>query len=575
MEGIKRKNKNRKAKSTNIETENKSVETESKSVKAKNKKLHLSLPILFIPVKLSAFICVNLLLIFLVSCQSKPTDMRSLAPAETVIYLETKDLGETLAALTESPAFTELAKNKPDFSPIENVQAAIFVAGFESSAAENDDGATLNFKPRFVAVADTHRWNFSAARVAEDQIGALARAAYGETVRLEKRSKPDADFFVWTNAADKRKIFAAVSNGVIYVGTDENLIDKCLAVKRGAAENLLKNENLARAREKSNGANQIAFGYVSPEGVERLAEVAAVATAVGATDDEGGRSFIARLVPPILQKTTREISWTARKNGQGIEDAIFIQTSGEVSALLNETRQPSQTRTDAAKFLPADVFSATRYDLKNPQTAWRGLLFTVAKQTDTATAGFLAQFSGTLLEPFGISDADRFLGAIDSEIFTARVDEAGEKSVAVVTVKDSSAAKKSLGAIDFGAAAEKIENGELWKSEGGETAAAFVGGKLIVGDADGVSKCLAAERSGENFTKSQYFQRFRESRAAAVTFTRDADSTRKTVEILGGVKDENQAVNFISLTETSYTENGIERRYNSAFGLIGSILERF
>lgn len=503
--------------------------------------------------------------------------MRSLALAETIIYLETKDLGETLAALTESKAFIELAKNKPDFSLIENVQTAILVTGFESSEAESDGGATLNFKPRFVAVADTHRWNFSAARVAENQIGQLARAAYGETVRLEKRSKPDADFFVWTNARDERKIFAAVASGVIYVGTDENLIDKCLAVKRGAAENLLGNENLARAREKSSGANKIAFGYVSPRGIERLAEVAGVATAVGATEDEGDRSFIARLLPPILQKTTREISWTARKNGQGIEDSIFIATSAEVSAVFNETLQaPSpQSQTDAAKFLPAGAYSATRYNLKNPQIAWRASLFVAAKQTDAATAGFLTQFSGTLLEPFGVSDADAFLGAIDSEIHTTRTGDAGEKSVAVATIKDANAVKKSLGAIDFKTAAENIDGGELWKSESGDAAAAFVGDKLILGDADAVSKCLAAGRSGENFTKSQYFQTFNQSRAVAVTFTKDADSTKKIVEVLGGIKDENQSVNFISLTETAFTQNGIERRYNSAFGLIGSILERF
>ncbi len=511
------------------------------------------------------------------SCRSKPTDLRSLAPAETLVYLETNDLGKTLESLTESKAFVELAREKTDFSALENVQFAVAVAGFETSEqSTGDEQAILSFKPRFVAIADTHAWNFNAVSIAENQVGRFAREIYGDNVKLEKSENSDAKFFVWTNTDDNRKIFAAVSHSVIYVGNDENLIDKCLEVARGKAENLLKNENLARARERANGENQIAFGYASSAGVERIANLAGVLTAVGTTENDDARSFIARILPPILQKSVKEIAWTASKIGQGIEDKIFVSTNADVSAVLSEALQTSaKTPTNAAEFLPPDVFSATRYNLKNPQIAWRGLLLTVAKQTDSMTGKFLAQFSNSLLEPFGVSDADQFLSAIDSEILTARIDSEGEKSVAVVAVKNVEAVKKSIGAIDFKSEPEKRENALIWKSEGDEFAAAFVENKLILGDEESVLKCLEAKESGRNFTKNQYFQRFAESKAAAVTFTKDAGSTKKIVEILGRVKDENETINFISLTETAFTENGIERRYNSAFGLIGTILEQF
>lgn len=558
------------------------VKAKSKRININNKakkEFFLSLPIPSIPIKFLALICVHLWLIFLVSCQTKPTDLRSLTPAETVIYLETNDLSKTLEALTASRAFSELAKEKPDFSPLQNVQFAVAVAGFETSESDSgdDETAILNFKPRFVAIADMHRWNFSAAQIAENQIGNLARAAFGETVKFEKRDKPDAEFFVWTNAADNRKIFAAVADGVIYVATDEKLIDECLAVKRGAAENLLKNANLARARTAASGENQIAFGYVAPEGVREIAALAGISAAADATENEDGRNFVARFLPPILQKTVREISWTANRAEQGIEDKIFITANAEVAPVLSEILQPSAalTENDSARFLPADVYSATRYNLQNPQTAWRGLLSAVAAQTDQRSAGLLAQFSNSLLESYGVSDADTFLSAIDSEIYTARFDDENEKSIVVATVKNTDAVKKSLGEIDFKMTAEKLLNGDLWKSGSDEMAAAFVGDKLILGDADGVSRCLEAERGGKTFAKSQYFQRFSQSSAAAVTFTKDADSTGKVVELLSETKLENKQINFISLTETRFTANGIERRNVSAFGLIGSILERF
>ncbi|MEP6789677.1 MAG: hypothetical protein ABJB40_14655, partial [Acidobacteriota bacterium] len=56
--------------------------------------------LLTFPLSLSAFICVHLWLILLTSCGSKPTDLRSVIPADSLIYLETNDLGNALRAVT-------------------------------------------------------------------------------------------------------------------------------------------------------------------------------------------------------------------------------------------------------------------------------------------------------------------------------------------------------------------------------------------------------------------------------------------------------------------------------------------
>lgn len=525
--------------------------------------------------KTSALIGVCLWLFFVASCASKPTDLRTLAPSETLVYLETNDAAKTLNSLTENKAFEQLAKSKPDFSAFENIQIAVVVTGFEASEQKvTGENSVLNYKPRFALIADTHTWKFLAVSTAENQIGKFARETYGDDVKLEKSEKADAKFFVWTSG-DGRKLFAAVSHSLIYVGNDESVIDKCLAVRRGAAENLLKNENLARVRENAKSENLVAFGYVAPEGVAQIANLAGVSAAIEATEEDAGRTLIAQILPPILRGTTKEIVWTANKSEQGIEDKISVSLQGETASIFKETLAPNaEFQTNSAEFLPSDVFSATRYDLKNPLVAWRSLLLVTAKNTDALSGKILTQFSNQLLESYSISDAETFLSANDSDVLTAQSDADGDQSVVIVSVRDQEKMKKSISnEINFKAKPEKAENADVWKSEDNQIAAAFVENKLILGDGEMVLKCLRAKQTGENFTENAAFQKFAASKSVAVTYSKDTASAEKLVSVLSEAQ-ENKAATTAYLTETNFTEKGVERRTVSAFGLLGTILEQ-
>src|SRR4051794_8817493 len=73
------------------------------------------------------------------SCSTKPIDLRSMAPADSLIYLETNDIAATLQPLIDSNAFVEAAKAKPDLSALKGVQLAIVVTGFEASEEQVND----------------------------------------------------------------------------------------------------------------------------------------------------------------------------------------------------------------------------------------------------------------------------------------------------------------------------------------------------------------------------------------------------------------------------------------------------
>ncbi len=517
-------------------------------------------------------LCVFALMLYFASCTAPPTDLRTFAPADTLVYLETGDLGKTLSTLTESKAFQDAAKKKPDFSALGGMQLAVAVTGFEASENQvTAENSILNFKPRFVAIADTHTWNRYTLQFTENKLGEFVNETYGGEVVLDMADKNGGKSFVWT-ANDGRKVFAFVKDSKIFFSNDETALEKSLAVFRGEADSLVKNEALAKMRDAAKIA--LAFGYVSTDGIAQISNLAGVSTAMDATDDDEGRSFIARVLPQILRGSVKEIFWTATKTYSGIEDKYTISLTPENAAVVKETLAPSVlTEPDSAKFLPWDVFSVTRYNLQNPQIAWRSLLLMAGKNADAASAKIIIAYSGSLLEPYGIADAETFLSSVNSEIWTANFDAEGDKTVVIIGVKDAEKLKKSIAEINFKTASEKQENAEVWKSADGTNTAAFVENKLILGDTESVLKCLQAKQNGQNFMKNPALDSFTGSSAVAVSYGKDA--TEKVIDALGEKKAENIQVLTSFTTETRFNANGIERKTVSPFGLIGRVLEQF
>lgn len=509
------------------------------------------------------------------SCRTAPTDMRNLAPAESLIYLETQDLGAMLESLTDNKSFSENAKTKPDFSALENSQTAIVITGFESSAKQlTNDSAILNFKPQFVLIADTHSWERTNLALVENQIGRFVSKVYGDGAKLEKSERSGVNFFVWT-AEDKRKIYAAIDGSLIYVGNNEAAIDKCLAVKRGETENLSRNENLAQARARG-GDGKIAFGYVSAEGIKEIADLVGISVAVDAAEEDLTKSFIAKILPPLLQKTVREISWTARKTEQGIEDKIYIKPDGQISDVWKETLVPNAvSQSQTAEFIPFNVGSVTRYNLQNPQIAWRSVLLTLSNKLEDFDGKIWLAASGSFFAPFGITDAETFLSAVNPNIVTVRLASENSEPLAIAEIKDEAKIKSSLiKELNFNAPPEKIGAASVWKSIDSEQSAAFMDGKVILGNRNDILTCLKARESGQNFTKNQQYQSFAQSNALTITIAKDNETTGKIVNVLGNGSKNNSSAGFYK-TETRFNSYGIERQSVSDFGLIGTLVSQF
>ena len=501
--------------------------------------------------------------------------MRSLVPHDAITFIESNDLFFTINSLTKNKAFKELSTAKTDFSFLKNVQLAVVITGFETSENQvTAENSVLDFKPNFVAIADTHAWKWQTISLVENQINNYILEQFGADTEFIQFEKDGGRWFAWT-AKDARKAFAFVDGSRIFFSNNKDSIINCLLVKNGKAESLKTNESLNNAYSIKSEKN-LAFGYVSPNGIIQIANYVSIPVAIDATESEEGRSFITAILPQILQNTAKEIVWTATESENGITDDFFIAINTEsINILKNTLSTSTQTGGNILQFVPPDVYSVTRYNLQNPFVAWRSLLFVTAQNTQNQNGKIFMQFSKGFLNSYAITDADAFLAAIDSNILTLQFDAESEKSALIVTVKDMEKIKKSVtDQINFKFPAKVIGNTKIWQSEDQQISAAFVEHQLILGDSESVYKCLEAKNSERNFAQNSYYKKFSESKATAITFAKDVNSTNNLSTVLASdYLKKKDVVNFY-LTETSFTEKGIKRKTISDFGLIGMILEK-
>lgn len=497
--------------------------------------------------------------------------MRTLVPADSLVYLETNDLAAALQPIVESKPFTEAAKKKPDFSALKGVQIAVAITGFETSEEKlTDENSVGRVQPHFVAVADTHAWNYQAVAFAEQKLGGFVESIYDSEPKLEKTDAKGGKYFTWT-AEDNRKAYALVIDSLVYFSNDESAIDKCLAVRRGETDNIAKT-----GKVKPSEPGTLASGYVSTDGVAQIANIAALKFASETSDESEVQSAVAGILPQFIRGMMLEVNWTMAQGENGILDRYEIVMPAEMANVFSETMQPAD-KTDSGLFeyVPADLPRLTVYDLKNGQVAWRSVLLAAQKQTDPLSGKIVGEISNLLFEPYGVSDVETFLSGVDTTVVTAALDADGERPVMIVRVKDRSkvtaSLSKDLKPPKPPAAGAETEI-EIWTGEDGDISAAFIGDIVIVGDTELVKKCVSADRSTAEQRKTALQKHFGNARNSVKTVGQDPQSALKLMSMLAEESQGEPQTLSPYTTETRFTRSGMERMTTSSFGLIGSIV---
>ncbi|MGB9180833.1 MAG: hypothetical protein WCB68_16495 [Pyrinomonadaceae bacterium] len=541
-------------------------------------------------------------------------NMAAYVPGDSLVYLEANNLPEIANAIIQTDAWKALAPaagirsdmgrigwlsrlaawtgiGPADVVVLSRAQVAVTVLGIGAA----DAGDTLKLKPRYAVVVETHSSETRARAAVEKFIGDFARRAYNNPAATHE-TMDGVEAIVWSVPNTDRRIIAAVTGSVAVIGNDEGAVRACLAVHRGERPSLSGNALLEEMRNRVEGDGALAFGFVSPQGAARLVEFSAPFYVSQIFSDPRFQSGAASLLPQLTNKILGGAGWSARLSNGTIEDRYFLAIQNGVATRLQGAFVPSSVATFGGKdFLPADTYSASGYNTRDPQAAWGALNTSLSTQLGALNAILVTTVLDATVKSFGIDNADTFLHSIGPEITTARLDQKGDRTVIIVEVRDEQTLRDfvSKRLATNSPTKERIGDAELlYTKDAKRGAASFVAGRLIMGSIEDVRQCLQARSQGKTLDSSETFKlasrlTSSDTPALAATYTKNDEATRRFINAVAaqrGVRERpannselERALSRLAyaLTETRMVEGGFERKTRSSFGQFGSLASQF
>ncbi|MGH9927784.1 MAG: hypothetical protein ACREA9_01010 [Pyrinomonadaceae bacterium] len=532
----------------------------------------------------------------------KEADMAAYAPADSLLFLESNRPIAVVDAIAGTQAWKTLEsiiEPRPrapkshwlqgfigwtGIGPINSVilaRAQVAVVVVDLRTAEEAD--TLNIKSEGALVIETHTSERRIKSPVEEALKTLAEKTYGRPT--PRRVTVDGvEYIEWIAPEGSRQIVGAVVGSLVVIGTSEHVVQDCLAAAQGRRPSLKDDPELRAMRLQLEGGRALTFGYVPPGNSARLLAVGLPLLLGRAPGD----SEFQRLVTDGAGKVFGGLGWTSNTYLTGIEDRYLITLRPSVVARLKPTFGSNNIKSQMQRVVPNDVYSVTSYKFANPAAAWLSLKTAVSSQVDALSAIVFSSLLKSALLSYGIDDPESFLGAVDGELLTLRLDENAERSILVAGVHNRAALrqlvtkKMSLSPRNSGTAPA-----EIFEDSQDEFAASLSDEFIVIGSQPDVRRYYDTREATATLMSADNLRRmtsFVSSPASAnvVTYTNDADRVRSFVSAIIAAKggptmgserfEEAIAKLPYSVTETTFGDRGIERITRSPLGQFSSLL---
>lgn len=531
----------------------------------------------------------------------RKVDMAAYAPADSMLYLEANqplEVVETIAhtdawrafeRVMETPASAPRSRWLQGFirwtgiGPIQSViLARAQVAAVVTYLGTTEEGDTLRIKPEGAILIETHTSEGRIRAPFEHALQALAEKTYGHPIP-RRITLDGVDFIEWSAPEGSRQIVGTIIGSLVIVGNSEHAVQNCLAVSLGRRTSLKDDPELGRMRLHLGGEHALTFGYVPPGNSARLLAVGLPLLFGRAPGD----SEFQRIITNGAAKIFASLGWTSRAYLTGMEDRYLINLQPSIATRLKANFGHPNIDSQMQRLLTDDVYSVTSYRFANPAATWQSLKTAVSSQADAlSTIVFSALLKSSLLS-YGINDPESFLGAVNGELLTLRLDGNAERSILIGGVQDRATLRdlviKKMG---LTLRSDHVDQMETFEDSQGEFAASFISDFIVVGSSADVRRyAIIRQANAElNAAKIKRMTFFVPSSTSAniVTYTDDGNRVRSFIyaiiaakgalTVTSGRIDEAVAGLPFSVTETTLGDHGIERITRSPLGQFSTVL---
>ena len=529
-------------------------------------------------------------------------DMATYAPANSLLYLESNrplEVVETIVA-TDAWKVVEKALGTPDsakpnrwlqrfvgwtgIGPIQSViLARAQVAVVVTDLGTTEEGDTLRVKPEGAVLIETHTPERRIRLPVEGVLKRLAQITYGNPT-FRRTNVDGVEFIEWIAPEGSRQIVATILGSLVIVGNSERAVRDCLAVSLRRSRSLKEDPELDRTRRQLAGDRALTFGYVPPEKSARLLSVG-VPLILGRSPAD---SEFQRLITTNAAKVFGSLGWSSHPFMTGIEDRYLISLQPSIVSRLKPDFARSATSTRIQPSWPNDVHSVTHYKFQNPAGVWRDLKAAASSQMDVLSAIVFSSLLKSALLSYGIDEPERFLGAVNGDLLTLRLDQNGERTMVIAGVRDRESlrelVKKRMGP---NSRSDPLAETEILEDAKGALAVSLGTDFIVLGSPSDVRRYSENAKTNNTKMKDEELRKITffvplSSSANIVTYTNDSDrivnfisaiiAAKGAPSVLSGPVEPMVAKLPYSATETTLGELGLERVTRSPLGQFSTLL---
>lgn len=529
-------------------------------------------------------------------------DMAAYAPADSLLYLEANRPLAVIEGIAGTDAWkayekaigapTPSSKSRwlqgfvawTGIGPTESViLARAQVAVVVTDLGVTESGDTINLKSEGAILIETHTSDARIRPPFEQALKTLAEKTYSRP-SSRKVTLNGVEFIEWIAPEGSRQIVGTVAGSLLIIGTSEQVVQNCLAVSQGRRPALKDDVELNRLRLQLEADRALSFGYVPAGNSARLLAVG-IPFLLGRAP---GDSEFQRLITSGATKIFGSLGWSSRAYLSGIEDRYLIALQPSVVARLKPTFSSNAITSEIQRVLPDDVYSVTAYRFADPAAAWQSLRTAVSSQVDALSTIVFSSLLKSALLSYGIDDPEKFLGAVDGELLTLRLDENAERSILIAGVRDRPtllALLKSAKLVN--ARPSSKQQLEMFEDTAGDFAASLSDEFVVIGAPMDVRRyaetrsAVAAGVSPEKLKRLSFFASS-SSPANVVTYTNDESrvhsffvtiiASRGTSAVTASGIEQSISGLPYSVTETTLGSGGLARTTRSPLGQFSTLL---